>query len=95
MHDGLRRRQDGGRDVIRGVIAFFHVANERAITMRIGEGPTHLFKLRIPPRPRCSPEFHEAWFPADPIDDHMSGAGQRSPLAHEMSELRYFVTVPD
>jgi hypothetical protein len=95
LHDGLWRRQDGDRDVMRGVIEFFHVAKERTIAMRIGDGPTHLFKLRIPARPKSSPGLYEAWFPVDLVEDNMSGKGQRPPAAGEVSEIRYFVTVPD
>ena len=92
MYDSLWRRQDGERDVIRGVIEFFHVANERTIAMRMGTGPTQLFKLRIPARPKDSPGSYGEWFPVDAIEE---GTATRAPLPGEMSEIRYFVTVRD
>jgi hypothetical protein len=94
IYDGLWLRDDNGRAVIRGRIEFFHVARDRAIRLRIGNGPMFLFKLRIAARPKSDRDFYGDWFAVDQVDER-AGSPPRPPHAVEALDIRYFVTVPD
>jgi hypothetical protein len=61
----------------------------RTIAFRIGNGPTHLFKLNLPASPPDS-KFG-AWQPADGIEQ--PNAPPRAPKRGEDAEIRHSVSV--
>ncbi len=81
----------GDRVVITAAIETYRTANTRIIALRIGQGPTYLFKLDLPARPPlgAGPGLKDTWHRPGQVDDNIDGKPPRAPQAGENPEIRY------
>jgi hypothetical protein len=91
VSDGVRLRTEGDRTIVFGRLELFRAAPKRVIAVRIGNGPTYLFEVRLPARPRTMDKISD-WYPVDQIDDNVPGRPPRAPLPAELAEFRFDFT---
>jgi hypothetical protein len=80
------RKENGDRAVIQGHFRVYKVAPKRVVALRLGDGPTYLFTMQLPPRPRSDGSLRNNWHGPDSVEDK---AGTRAPLSNEAIEIRY------
>jgi hypothetical protein len=83
----------GDRAVIRGSFESYRTAQQRTLRIRIGNGPTHVFALKLlPPRPPLgyAKDFSE-WHGAQDVEE--AGKPPRPPLPSESLEIRYMMNI--
>jgi hypothetical protein len=77
--------REQGRALVYGHCYLKLVAPKRELHVRFAEGPTHVFRLRLTPRPEGWP--FTAWYPVDAMKDTPDGA-TRPPRPEEVIEIR-------
>lgn len=82
---GLTR--EGDRFLISGQCEIIYATPERTIGVRIGDGPTRYFKVKVKARPKGA--VYSDWYPADQVKDNAPGAQFRAPRPDEVLEIRY------
>jgi hypothetical protein len=80
---GLRR--DGDTNVLQGNVEVWRQTTDRVLTFRIGEGPTHLFRIKAAAIPVERNEMGP-WSPTDLFEE---AGKQRKPNPGEALEVRY------
>jgi len=81
-----------GRPYVYDSFDVYRVASKRVVALRIGDGPTYLFTLRIDPRPKKMNEYFSDWYPVDQVDDNVPGKAPRAPLPGERLEIRHGIS---
>jgi hypothetical protein len=91
-HD-LHVERVGGRVVIQGSFETQKTAERRVIRLRIGDGPTHEFVLKLlPPRPPPgSGKAYSEWHGAEQVEE--ADKPPRPPLPNEALEIRYMIDI--
>jgi len=89
---GVEVERAGNRAVIKGSFETYRTAQRRAVRLRIGDGLTHEFVLKLPPRPPSgySQGFSE-WHGAEQVEE--AGQPPRPPLPNENWQIRYKMDV--
>ena len=85
--DSVRVRSEGDRVVIQGHFRVHKAAHKRVVAFRIGDGPTSLFTMNLPPRPADRGGKWGGWQGPDEAGD--TKGGNRAPTLNEMIEIRY------
>jgi hypothetical protein len=81
---GLTR--EGERWLVSGQCNIYFATSKRTLGVRMGGGPTHVFKMRVRAFPTSA--TYSEWFPVDEINDNATGQ-MRPPRPEEMIEIRY------
>jgi hypothetical protein len=81
-----------GRPYVYDSYDLYRAVPKRVVALRIGDGPTYLFTLRIEPRPKKQYVNFSDWYPVDEIDDNSPGKAPRAPLPGERLEIRHTVS---
>lgn len=87
-HD-LRVEREGGRAVIMGSFESYRTAQRRTLLLRVGDGPTYYFDMRMPARPPLgyAKDWSGDWHRAAQVEE--AGKTPRPPQPAEALEIRY------
>ena len=87
FYDGMWQGRDDDRDVLKGSVVMWRRTADRVLNFRVGDGPTHLFKVSAPAMP-VNNEVFSAWSSTDLIEE---GKATRKPFTAEALDFRYRV----
>ncbi len=79
--------REGNHVVLRGYVDTWSRTPNRTIALRVGDGPTHLFKLKLPASPPNSEP--DAWYPTDLVEQ--AGNAPQPPAPGDNIDIRYGV----